>query len=282
MKPFKSMFVVVVVVVGLAVCGSVQAGTLLFSDNFQSDAAGSWGATTDLDPVIGTDDTGGTWYVSEGVDRNVQVLNDAVPYDPGQGQGTDNYVSVCRATAVGSNTGALWGEGFDVNATVDKTVALYFRFCEPASITNPAAPSIFAFNDTTHARANMAFGVMFQNPSDLATGDVYIYDAVQGISVDTGVDYNAAGAWNNVVINADMAAGTFTVTVGTSTSGTQTWVRTVGLTDRIASFAITSEGKPGYGCWDNVQLYAIPEPGAIVLLTTGLLGLLCYAWRRGK
>ena len=27
---------------------------------------------------------------------------------------------------------------------------------------------------------------------------------------------------------------------------------------------------------------AVPEPGTIALLATGLLGLLCYAWRRQK
>jgi hypothetical protein len=33
---------------------------------------------------------------------------------------------------------------------------------------------------------------------------------------------------------------------------------------------------------DYVRVYAIPEPGALVLLTTGLLGLLVYYWRTRK
>jgi hypothetical protein len=29
----------------------------------------------------------------------------------------------------------------------------------------------------------------------------------------------------------------------------------------------------------EVEVYSVPEPGALVVLTTGLIGLLCYAWR---
>ncbi len=34
--------------------------------------------------------------------------------------------------------------------------------------------------------------------------------------------------------------------------------------------------------WDNVSFTAVPEPSALVLLATGLLGLLYYAWRKRK
>ncbi|MCD4728661.1 MAG: PEP-CTERM sorting domain-containing protein [Pirellulales bacterium] len=33
---------------------------------------------------------------------------------------------------------------------------------------------------------------------------------------------------------------------------------------------------------DNYVLAKIPEPGTLVLLATGLIGLLCYAWRKRK
>jgi len=35
---------------------------------------------------------------------------------------------------------------------------------------------------------------------------------------------------------------------------------------------------------DNIQVNgpAVPEPGMLVLLATGLLGLLCYAWRKRR
>ncbi|MCD4727634.1 MAG: PEP-CTERM sorting domain-containing protein [Pirellulales bacterium] len=34
--------------------------------------------------------------------------------------------------------------------------------------------------------------------------------------------------------------------------------------------------------WDNLTITQIPEPGTLALLTAGLVGLLCYAWRKRK
>ena len=39
----------------------------------------------------------------------------------------------------------------------------------------------------------------------------------------------------------------------------------------------------GEANWAYVKLNApIPEPGTLTLLVTGLIGLLCYAWRKRK
>lgn len=34
--------------------------------------------------------------------------------------------------------------------------------------------------------------------------------------------------------------------------------------------------------FDNVRLSTIPEPGTLALLTAGVIGLICYAWRKRK
>ena len=33
---------------------------------------------------------------------------------------------------------------------------------------------------------------------------------------------------------------------------------------------------------DGLELRQVPEPSALILLASGLLGLLCYAWRRRR
>ena len=43
-----------------------------------------------------------------------------------------------------------------------------------------------------------------------------------------------------------------------------------------------SSGDSGYYRMDYVGTTAIPEPSALVLAATGLLGLLAYAWRKRK
>ena len=86
----------------------------------------------------------------------------------------------------------------------------------------------------------------------------------------------------------------------THTNGTGTWTISVnGSTPKTATF--TNPGGNGYtgltgalGGWDiytnsgNMTAYvdcatsAVPEPSALVLVVTGLLGLLAYAWRRRR
>jgi hypothetical protein len=47
-------------------------------------------------------------------------------------------------------------------------------------------------------------------------------------------------------------------------------------------FLTSSEDGGAYGYVDNVSLSAVPEPASCAILTTGLIGLLAYAWRKRK
>jgi hypothetical protein len=50
-----------------------------------------------------------------------------------------------------------------------------------------------------------------------------------------------------------------------------------------AEVTIDSPAEGGNYIVDNVSLHqVVPEPGTVVLLITGLIGLLCYAWRKCK
>jgi hypothetical protein len=69
-------------------------------------------------------------------------------------------------------------------------------------------------------------------------------------------------------------------------NGTTTWTSAGSLTTSLPLStykAVTMDVNPGYtGAIDSIALStsAVPEPSAIVLLITGLIGLLTYVWRK--
>ena len=78
MNRYFQLFLITGVITLLGV-SQVKAQTTLFYDDFESDTAGTYPTSYDLDPVIGAGDIGGSWVVIEGIDYGVQVLNDDPP-----------------------------------------------------------------------------------------------------------------------------------------------------------------------------------------------------------
>ena len=97
--------------------------------------------------------------------------------------------------------------------------------------------------------------------------------------------FNRTGAWNPVSgwsdNPSDYLKGAW-FTTGAALVPTQTLAQMFVTTGANVSFA----GKLGYtgggGTAWPVTISVIPEPGTLVLLAAGLLGLVCYAWRKRK
>ena len=67
--------------------------------------------------------------------------------------------------------------------------------------------------------------------------------------------------------------------VGDGAASSLFTVDTTGFANSVPGYATWSVSKTGNNLFLN---YVVPEPGTLVLLATGLLGLLAYAWRKRK
>ena len=110
------------------------------------------------------------------------------------------------------------------------------------------------------------------------------------LNADGNVQYNAAG-WQNTGLTHTI--GQWNDVVATHTNGTADWTISVNGSAPVAVTMNPSPSNPtglpvGFKTYcypvgaGGLYLDAIPEPGTIVLLFTGLIGLLAYAWRKRK
>lgn len=115
----------------------------------------------------------------------------------------------------------------------------------------------------------------------------------------------ALDGWANRAAGADGTASNITVTTGNMTGGVLTVHETLarGTTDaswteltgslpvhhgggvdetNYVKLTISIDGWNMVGNFDSISLKTVPEPCALVLISTGLLGMLAYAWRKRK
>lgn len=98
-----------------------------------------------------------------------------------------------------------------------------------------------------------------------------------------------AGTWYNAQLTLDMATNTYSGTI-TAYGGDTTDISSRSFATENAINSIFTLGTvgptpnitPGHRLDNWVLTYAVPEPGPIALLATGLISLLAYAWRKRK
>ena len=129
------------------------------------------------------------------------------------------------------------------------------------------------------------------NPSNLMY-DYIIKDSmtvtIAGLPANTDFSMVVYGAGNNT---GQGNGFTLAVDNGSDTASTTGASRDIddgegvaycfldGYTNANGNLSITTSR---HGGWNGFQFDVVPEPGTLALLATGLIGLLCYAWRKRK
>lgn len=117
------------------------------------------------------------------------------------------------------------------------------------------------------------------------TTDPGTFSLTQGGTQALGMDIvygGAAAGFSGTFTLADATTQAFNLTAPVGVAkGVHTFIGLTSSSTPITSITINAE--PVAGAWiSSVSYVATPEPGTVVLLTTGLFGLLAYAWRKRK
>lgn len=171
-------------------------------DDFEAYDAGTGETDADLDPAqVGLYQTG--WAVREQTPNRVQVLNDD---PPGSGAAGENqYVKITRHDEPHRAGGVLWATlgPTDIADSTDGVVEVSARIYVPSGNESPV--DIDALDNQPARFEGRAFHVRIF-PDGRVT--YYREEHVQAGDLSVALD-----AWHEIAIRADMAAGTFDLTV---------------------------------------------------------------------
>jgi hypothetical protein len=239
----------IVVAIACVTAGSAQVAAvpMVYNDS-TSTVLVDWNMEGDGNPTVGSawsfGDTSVVTAASEGISarEGSQILKS---YRTGADSGTEIYF--------GSTPGAS-----DVTTT---TLALR---CKDAA-------SYVAFYGCSSPESESLAAFMFEG-TGLIKYHSTSWQAITGLT-------NNIGQWNDVSLTHTNGTGNWTVTVNgvskniTITDGAN-WPDYLGV---LKSWDIKNMNYPS-----TVYLDAVPEPTSLVLLVTGMIGLLAYAWRKRK
>lgn len=238
--------------------------TTLFYDNFEGLAnAVSHGPYPDTSGDYNPVTTVGTWAIGEGSPENIQVTDSIASPDPGTLQGK-NYLRIHRATDAGGDNGQATG----IFAT-QSTTGDHIRVEEMVNISSAAQITPF-YLTMFGSSSRYAIG-LFAN-GNAANGSIDYY-APDGNVNASGLSFTA-GTWQKWQVDYNIGDANMLFSIGGGTP---------------VSLAVHSPGdllNVGFnrGAIGSGEVYVdeapVPEPASIVLLLTGLIGLLAYAWRK--
>lgn len=245
---------------------NVTAGTTVFADDYEGVTANTLPApdtTADYLPVATT----GTWNVDYSGTRLTQVANLA---SPGAAQGS-NYLRIYRQHPDYDDGIRADGSLSTPQATTGDVLKFSTMVYLPSAtdVADRATIALSGTGFTTDARAFITTD---------GAGSVFCYDAGWANKIDTGVNYQT-DVWQQWDVTYAVGAGTFSLAIdGNSASGLTTMsAGSVGVVSMINNAYQQTVGGSVY--FDAVP---VPEPSAIALMVSAMVGLLAYAWRKRK
>lgn len=209
-----------------------------------------------------------------------------------------NYIDVGKLGSLGSNLGS----GVTVEMWLKSSTDLTER---PFGVWTAASRTAFFVSLDEHPDGTDTDDFIRAGGKDAS---LVAKQWFGGVASDTDV---TDGTWNYLAITMDWGADAISVyTADLGDSSATSWTTTIATDGNPSAFAnfarslfvgaLNSKGTAAMhysGLIDELAVYdkvltesevnghvaaTIPEPSTLVLLATGLIGLLCYAWRKRK
>jgi hypothetical protein len=311
------MFIAMAAAFSLFTISSVQANFVNYMTTWSGIGSVASGVDVDASGNVYVVSSGGNSvekYNSSGVSQQSFTGSLSVPTDVAVSSDGSVYVtnvgsSQCVKYSSGGTVAASWSCGLSVSLATDSSGNVYVadiggglkKYDSNGGLLNtwsiPTDASGLALNasgtiayTTSTAATNNFYAV------DLATGGTTTLGTLVDTSDRCSIDVNKATG--NIYVNSrttnciqEFASD------GTLVKQWNTW-SDAGSEATYSAAAATSSGYRGiafdattnniYACnlalVNNMLVFheSVPEPGTIVLMSTGLIGLLAYAWRKRK